>query len=79
MTAALRNPTLFKSLIVVDIPPTHKGLGRSFKTYIDAMHEIEKLKVKNLTDAHEVLNRFGVTELAVRQFLLTNHKWDDEK
>lgn len=77
MATALRAPSLVSKLIVVDMPPVPLKLGRSFRNYIKAMHEIEQAQVKKQSEADAILAKVE-KDVSIRMFLLTNLKRDDQ-
>ncbi|TPX64755.1 hypothetical protein SpCBS45565_g05680 [Spizellomyces sp. 'palustris'] len=73
MHYALSHPERLNHLIVVDMSPTNRNLTSEFGSYIEAMHKVEKAKVKNQSEADKILAE-SINSLPIRQFILTNLK-----
>ncbi|KAI9292593.1 alpha/beta-hydrolase [Neoconidiobolus thromboides FSU 785] len=61
-------------LIVVDVGPYPMDIGTSFNHYIQQMKKIEAKKINKQSEADAILNENGITDINIRQFLLTNFK-----
>ncbi|KAG0354895.1 hypothetical protein BGZ54_001421 [Gamsiella multidivaricata] len=72
MNMALRHVDLDR-LIIVDIAPVQVTLSSEFAKYVEVMKEIQKANVKKQSEADAIMKNY-VSDLGVRQFLLTNLK-----
>ncbi|CAO3621598.1 unnamed protein product [Mucor hiemalis] len=73
MTLALRRPEIASKLIAIDMAPIQIKLSGEYNKHVEAMREINRLKLKKQKDADKILEGYE-TDLVVRQFLLTNLK-----
>lgn len=71
MTMALRNPDCCANIIPVDNAPVDAALSSDFPRYAEGMQKVERAKPKSQKEADRILEPY-VTDLPVRQFLLTN-------
>ncbi|MBW0541271.1 hypothetical protein O181_080986 [Austropuccinia psidii MF-1] len=73
MAFALQNPqsSMISKLIVIDISPAKGPISDNFKTYLEAMKEINSSPVTTRKQADEILSKYE-QDIGVRQFLLTN-------
>ena len=81
MTAALRQPTLYSGIVPLDNAPVDAALKSDFSTYVRAMQEISSASppITRQSDADKILAKYE-SNVAIRQFLLTNLiKSDDKK
>ncbi|CAG8700367.1 6346_t:CDS:2 [Cetraspora pellucida] len=78
MTMALMQVAQIDQLIVVDSAPTDAHLSKEFDTYVGAMKKIEQVGVVKQSQADEILKSY-ISDIHIRQFLLTNLKKDQEK
>ncbi|KAL1919427.1 uncharacterized protein VTP21DRAFT_2120 [Calcarisporiella thermophila] len=78
MTVALRQQSPLSRLVVVDSAPMRLGLSLDFAKFLERMKEIEKLQLTQQSQA-DILLRDIAQDLSVRQFLLTNLRWDNSK
>jgi pimeloyl-ACP methyl ester carboxylesterase len=77
MNMCLRGLQPVEKLVVVDMAPAIKHLSSDFASYVIAMDEIQKAKLTKRSEADAILKKTE-PDLAVRQFLLTNMKKDDD-
>ncbi|KAI1314829.1 hypothetical protein EDD11_001654 [Mortierella claussenii] len=74
MNLALKH-TPMDRLIVVDMAPVKVKLSPEFAKYVISMKEIQQAHVKKQSEADTIMKKI-VSDLGVRQFLLTNLKRD---
>lgn len=77
MNMCLRRIHPVSKLIVVDMAPSVLPLSSDFGSYIAAMDEIQQAKLTKRSEADAILSKWEPS-LAIRQFLLTNLKKDEE-
>ena len=79
MQVALRNPELLQGVVVADIAPVCynknniRKASHSFN-FISIMKNMTESERDNLVSADRVLQEAGVSQIGIRQFLLTNLK-----
>lgn len=66
--------TNLSKLVLVDMSPKSMPLSRTMRDYIVAMKEIDRRQVSNPKEADQILVDAGISEQAIRSFLLTNLK-----
>lgn len=77
MNMCLRRLHPVSKLIVVDMAPDVLPLSSDFGSYVAGMDEIQQAKVTKRSEADAILSK-REPNLAIRQFLLTNLKKDEE-
>ncbi len=78
MSLALQYPTRVSKLIVADIAPKQYDVRSRFSNIIKGLLQLNDLTLISRSEADTVLTSF-VPEVGVRQFLLKNLAWTDEK
>ncbi|KAK9243866.1 Alpha/Beta hydrolase protein [Lipomyces tetrasporus] len=77
MAIALRRPDIVDSLIAVDNAPIDAALGTDIPKYVQALRSIEKMGLRSMKDAFEVLGKYEKS-VDIRNFLLTNAKFKSD-
>lgn len=75
MNLALKHAAHLDRLVVVDMAPVKVKLSTEFAKYVGSMKEIQDANVKKQSEADTIMKK-TVSDLGVRQFLLTNLKRD---
>lgn len=75
MVTALRSPSLFSGLAVIDIAPRSSAQVTGFGRYLDAMLSIDLDRLSRRSEAEAALS-VAVPDPSVRAFLLTNLRQD---
>jgi pimeloyl-ACP methyl ester carboxylesterase len=78
MSLALQYPTRVSKLIVADIAPKKYDIDTKFSNIIKGLLHLHNLTLRSRTEADTLLMPF-VPELGVRQFLLKNLAWTEQK
>lgn len=78
MSLALQYPTRVSKLIVADIAPKKYNVETKFSNIIKGLLQLESLTLTSRGDADKALGSF-VPEMGVRQFLLKNLAWTEER
>jgi esterase len=76
MQFTVRYPEKVEKLVVVDIGPKKYPTTNQF--VVDAIEQFNTQTVSSRKEAEEVMSRY-IEEAGVRQFLLKNLYWDDDK
>ncbi|KAF9113879.1 hypothetical protein BGX27_000635 [Mortierella sp. AM989] len=72
------NHTPMDRVVVVDMAPAKVQLSAEFAKYVTIMKEIQQAHVKKQSEADNIMKK-SVSDLSIRQFLLTNLKKDSAK
>ncbi|KAF9924633.1 hypothetical protein FBU30_005429 [Linnemannia zychae] len=75
MNLALKHAANIDRMVVVDMAPVKVKLSTEFAKYVGSMKEIQNAQVKKQSEADAIMKK-TVSDLGVRQFLLTNLKRD---
>ena len=78
MSLALQYPTRVSKLIVADIAPKNYNVETKFSNIIKGLLQLNDLTLTSRADADKALMPF-VPEMGVRQFLLKNLTWTEER
>jgi len=78
MMFALRDPAIVKKLVVIDISLRRKSFVREHQQLIDAMLSVDFTKTHSRSDVEKQLSE-RIQSLKLRQFLLKNVYWRDQK
>ena len=78
MSLALQYPTRVSKLIVADIAPKQYNVSSKFSNIIKGLLQLNDLTLNSRAEADEALTSF-VPEVGVRQFLLKNLAWTEER
>ena len=78
MTLALKYPNRVQKLIVADIAPKNYDVGGKFSSIIDGLLHLNSIRLTSRSEAENELLDFEDNS-GVRQFLLKNLTWTDER
>jgi pimeloyl-ACP methyl ester carboxylesterase len=78
MNLALQYPTRVSKLIVADIAPKKYDVDTKFSNIIKGLLHLDDLTLNSRSEADKLLMLF-VPEMGVRQFLLKNLAWTEQK
>ena len=78
MSLALQYPTRVSKLIVADIAPEKYDIDTKFSNIIKGLLHLHNVTLRSRTEADTLLMPF-VPEMGVRQFLLKNLAWTEQK
>ncbi|KAK9236627.1 Alpha/Beta hydrolase protein [Lipomyces kononenkoae] len=77
MAVALRRPDIVESMIAVDNAPIDAALGSDIPKYVQALRSIDRMGLRSVKDAFEVLGKYEKS-IDIRNFLLTNAKFKSD-